>query len=209
MAHRVFSRVLALAVLEVGGLHQDLSAARPGVLAVGANVVHAHQYRVRDFTGSWGMLVPADVGDDDSAVPDAELRAMALADPEALLEPERGAEPADRLADVRVSEDGDDDSRRNRAVWLHPATVPTVGASASCTPSSVFAVTIHWGRRGLLRSGDFLRLWSGQTVSAFGSQISALALPWIAVTLLHASAFKVSALLAIEYVAFALVSLPA
>ena len=61
----------------------------------------------------------------------------------------------------------------------------------------------------MLRSGDFLRLWSGQTISAFGSQISALALPWIAVTLLHASAFEVSALLAIEYVPFALVSLPA
>ncbi len=70
-------------------------------------------------------------------------------------------------------------------------------------------MTIHWRRRGLLRSGDFLRLWSGQTISAFGSQISALALPWIAVTLLHASAFEVSALLAIEYVPFALVSLPA
>jgi MFS family permease len=64
-------------------------------------------------------------------------------------------------------------------------------------------------RSGLLQNSGFLCLWSAQTVSAAGSQVSALALPWIAVTFLHASAFEVSALFAVEHAPFALVSLPA
>jgi hypothetical protein len=38
-----------------------------------------------------GPLFPADVGDDDSAVADAELRAVVLTDPQALLESKRRA----------------------------------------------------------------------------------------------------------------------
>jgi hypothetical protein len=91
VAYRVFGEVLALAGLEVGGLHQDTSAMGPGALAVPPNVVNAHHYRVRDFTRSWGPLFPADVGDDDSAVADAELRAVVLTDPQALLESKRRA----------------------------------------------------------------------------------------------------------------------
>ncbi|MBA3567239.1 MAG: hypothetical protein H0W31_10370, partial [Actinobacteria bacterium] len=34
-----------------------------------------------------------------------------------------------------------------------------------------------WPRGGLWRHPDFLRLWSAQTVSQFGSQVSQLALP--------------------------------
>jgi MFS family permease len=61
----------------------------------------------------------------------------------------------------------------------------------------------------LWRHGDFLRLWSGETISAFGTQISALALPFIAVTILRASAARVAALVALEYLPVALFSLPA
>jgi MFS family permease len=42
--------------------------------------------------------------------------------------------------------------------------------------------------RPLSRSPDFLKLWSGQTVSLFGSYITELALPLTAVLVLHASA---------------------
>ena len=41
---------------------------------------------------------------------------------------------------------------------------------------------------------DFMKMWTGQTISQFGSSISELALPIIAIKLLHASAFAVAAL---------------
>lgn len=40
---------------------------------------------------------------------------------------------------------------------------------------------------GLWRHPDFLKLWAGQTVSLFGSQITLLALPLTAVITLQAS----------------------
>ena len=49
-------------------------------------------------------------------------------------------------------------------------------------------------RRRLYRHADFRRLWAGQTISQFGSQVSTLALPLVAVVALHASAFRVSLL---------------
>jgi hypothetical protein len=45
--------------------------------------------------------LPAHVADDQSAVAEAQLSAVVLADPDALDEPERRAEPLDRLAHVR------------------------------------------------------------------------------------------------------------
>jgi MFS family permease len=61
----------------------------------------------------------------------------------------------------------------------------------------------------LWRDSDFLRLWSAQTISQFGSQVSGLALPLVAIFVLHASAFKVAALSAVEFAPFVLLTLPA
>lgn len=47
------------------------------------------------------------------------------------------------------------------------------------------------GRRGLWRHSDFNKLWLGQTVSVFGSQVTLLALPLTAVVYLNASATAV------------------
>ena len=66
-----------------------------------------------------------------------------------------------------------------------------------------------WPSGGLWRHPDFLRLWSAETVSQFGSQISLLALPLAAIDVLHASAFEVAALTTVEFLPFLLVSLPA
>ena len=66
-----------------------------------------------------------------------------------------------------------------------------------------------WPRGGLWRHPDFLRLWSAQTISQFGSQISALALPLAAILVLDASAFEVALLGTIEYLPFLLFALPA
>jgi MFS family permease len=66
-----------------------------------------------------------------------------------------------------------------------------------------------WPRGGLWRHPDFLRLWSAQTISQFGSQISALALPLAAILVLDASAFEVALLGTIEFLPFLLFALPA
>jgi MFS family permease len=56
---------------------------------------------------------------------------------------------------------------------------------------------------------DFMKMWTGQTISQFGSSISELALPIIALRLLHASNFAVAALGAVEFAPFLLFTLPA
>jgi MFS family permease len=66
-----------------------------------------------------------------------------------------------------------------------------------------------WPAGGLWRHSDFLKLWSAETISVFGSQFTGLALPLVAVLLLDASAFAVSALVVIEFLPFILFAIPA
>ncbi len=67
----------------------------------------------------------------------------------------------------------------------------------------------RWPQGGLWRHSDFLKLWSAETVSQLGSQVSGLALPLIAVISLDVSVFKVAALGTIEFMPFLLFTLPA
>ena len=66
-----------------------------------------------------------------------------------------------------------------------------------------------WPRGGLWRHADFLKLWSAQTISQFGSAVSQIAVPLVAVLSLHASAFQVAVLSTIEFVPFLIFTLPA
>ena len=66
-----------------------------------------------------------------------------------------------------------------------------------------------WPTGGLWRHPDFLKLWSATTVSQFGTQISQLALPLLAVLVLDASAFEVAVLGTVEFLPFMLFTLPA
>ena len=66
-----------------------------------------------------------------------------------------------------------------------------------------------WPRAGLWRHGDFLRLWGGQTISQFGTQIGQLAIPLAAILVLDASAFEVALLGTVEFLPFLLFTLPA
>ena len=61
----------------------------------------------------------------------------------------------------------------------------------------------------LLRHRDFQKLWAGQTVSQLGSQVSQLALPLVAVLVLHVSAFYVALLGTVDLLPFLLFALPA
>jgi MFS family permease len=64
-------------------------------------------------------------------------------------------------------------------------------------------------RRSLLHHPDFLKLWTAETVSVFGTAITQLALPLIAATVLQVSAFEFGLLTTIEFLPFILLSLPA
>lgn len=65
------------------------------------------------------------------------------------------------------------------------------------------------GRSGLAGHRDFRRLWIGDTVSQFGTAVHRVALPLLAVLVLHASTFEVGLLTASATVAFLLIGLPA
>ena len=62
---------------------------------------------------------------------------------------------------------------------------------------------------GLWRHRDFLSLWGAETISQFGTQVSLLGLPLVAILVLEVSAFKVAALTSVEFLPFLLFTLPA
>lgn len=64
-------------------------------------------------------------------------------------------------------------------------------------------------RTSLWTHRDFMKLWAGDTVSVFGSELVLFALPLIAVQLLDADAFEMGVLATVESAAFLLISLPA
>jgi predicted MFS family arabinose efflux permease len=62
---------------------------------------------------------------------------------------------------------------------------------------------------GLWQHSDFLKLWTGQSISEFGSQISALAIPWLAAVGLHATPLEFSLINVFGFLPFILFALPA
>jgi MFS family permease len=64
-------------------------------------------------------------------------------------------------------------------------------------------------RDALWRHRDFRRLWIGETVSQFGTMVSQLALPLVAILVVHASTFQVGLLTALQWLAFLVIGLPA
>jgi MFS family permease len=63
--------------------------------------------------------------------------------------------------------------------------------------------------RSLVREPDFLRLWTGQTISAFGTQVTILAVPILAAVILSVSPFEFGLLGTLEFLPFLLIGLPA
>ena len=62
---------------------------------------------------------------------------------------------------------------------------------------------------GLWRHRDFMSLWGAETISQFGTQVTLLALPLVAILTLHESAFRVALLTTAEFLPFLLFTLPA
>jgi MFS family permease len=64
-------------------------------------------------------------------------------------------------------------------------------------------------RRSLFRKPDFARLWTAATVSLFGSQVTQIAIPFIAAVVLGASPGEVGLLVTVDFLPFLLFTLPA
>jgi MFS family permease len=66
-----------------------------------------------------------------------------------------------------------------------------------------------WPQGGLWRHRDFLKLWSAETISQFGTQVSNLAIPLVAIIVLEASPFEVAVLVTLLFLPFIIFTLPA
>lgn len=66
---------------------------------------------------------------------------------------------------------------------------------------------MQWRAGKLWRNRDFLKLWTGETISIFGSQVTALALPLTAELTLHAEPSQMGILQAASFAPFILVTL--
>ena len=62
-------------------------------------------------------------------------------------------------------------------------------------------------RQALIRNPRFLRLWAAETISHFGSNITGIALPFVAITLLQAGPLEVAILNLADFLPFLLISL--
>jgi Na+/melibiose symporter-like transporter len=62
---------------------------------------------------------------------------------------------------------------------------------------------------GLLRQRNFSLLWFGETISGIGSSMAGVGVPLLAVAVLHASTFAVSALTAAAWLPWLIIGLPA
>ncbi len=72
-------------------------------------------------------------------------------------------------------------------------------ATDLATRSAYDAWTVPTHAATVLANRDFVRLWTGETVSLIGSQITQLALPLVAILTLHATVFQVGVLNATRY----------
>ena len=66
-----------------------------------------------------------------------------------------------------------------------------------------------WPTGGLWRHRDFLKLWSAETISQIGSQVDDLAIGFVAILVLDATAFEVAVVGVLNFLPFILFTLPA
>jgi MFS family permease len=64
-------------------------------------------------------------------------------------------------------------------------------------------------RPSLWRHRDFMKLWTAQTVSQLGDEITQLAIPFVAISELQADAFQVGLLATFQFLPFILLTIPA
>ena len=80
---------------------------------------------------------------------------------------------------------------------------------ASPEPSSAELESSIHHRPTLWRQGDFMKLWTAQTVSQFGDEITGIALPFVAIQILHAGPLEFGILGVVRFLPWILFTLPA
>ena len=81
------------------------------------------------------------------------------------------------------------------------------GEPVDPSPSELAPATVT--RRSLWRQGDFMKLWTGQTISQFGDEITGLALPFVAILTLGAGALEMGILGVVRFLPWIIFTLPA
>src|SRR6478609_10531780 len=90
-----------------------------------------------------------------------------------------------------------------------PPTAPAESRARSRPASGPRRPTMRRPTGGLWSHPDFLKLWTGQSISELGSQVSQLAIPWLAAVELHASPLAFSLIGVLGFMPFILFALPA
>lgn len=85
----------------------------------------------------------------------------------------------------------------------------SIESQRSDTSPAEVATAAPMRRRSLWRQGDFMKLWSGQTVSQFGDEITLLAMPLLAINILGAGAVEMGILGVVRFLPWILFTLPA
>jgi len=104
MARRVAEGALALPVGKVAWLTDDLTPTGADALAQGGNVVDSKHHRLRGMPAERRRPAMADVGHDQRALTEGQLRAVPRADPDPLHEPQHSNQPINRRANIWVGE---------------------------------------------------------------------------------------------------------
>lgn len=76
-------------------------------------------------------------------------------------------------------------------------------------PPSTGTTSRTTSRSLLLRNRDFRLLWTGSTTGKYGASVTSVALPLVAVTMLHASTLQVGLLTGATWLPWLLIGLPA
>ena len=83
---------------------------------------------------------------------------------------------------------------------------PPTGTDVS--PSEI-STAVTPRRPSLWRQGDFVKLWTGQTISQFGDEITELAIPFVAIVTLGADALQMGILGVVRFLPWIAFTLPA
>jgi len=85
----------------------------------------------------------------------------------------------------------------------------TIERTPDADPSAAELHTAVTPRRSLWRQGDFMKLWSGQSISQFGDEITLLGIPLLATLVLGAGPLEMGILGVVRFLPWILFTLPA